>query len=128
MATNRFTLTGAIALQPAVGNPSGVPSTTIPLNETAMVGRSTPSSYVLTTNSATPVAFGGVATANVVQVKVLSGNHVRVRITSADGAAQSIPVDTVLVLMTRENGITAIDLTRDLGVETVVEVFVAEYA
>jgi hypothetical protein len=128
MSSSRFTLSGAVTVQPAVGNPSGVPSVTIPLSETVMVGAWTPSQYTLTVNTPVAVMLGGVGTVNVLQVKVVSGDHVRVRITSADGATQAIPVDTVLVLMTRDIGITAIDLTRDLGVETVVEVFVAEYA
>ena len=128
MRTSRLTLVGSIGLQPTVGSPSGVPALTTPLSELATVGVFTPSAYTLIADAPVAVMLGGVSVVNMLQVKVVSGGHVRVRVTSADGATQAIPVDTVLILMTRAIGITAIDLTRDLGVETVVEVLVAQYA
>jgi len=82
--------------------------------------------YDLTSDSAQVVAFGGVANANV--LIIATDRKVKVRVTSADGATQAIPVDDTLILISRTVPITAVDITRVPATETHVSVFLGEKA
>lgn len=68
----------------------------------------------LGTDAPESIAFGDLTNAHVVWLKA-TGGKVRARLTSADGAQQAIPVDPVLILVSRTVPITAIDLTRVSG-------------
>ena len=56
----------------------------------------------------------------------VTGGKVRVRLTSADGATQAVPVDSLLVLVDRATTVSAIDLTRTPSTSTRVQVFLGE--
>lgn len=66
-----------------------------------------------------------VAGVNVLVVKPVGGK-VKVRVTSADGATQAIPVDSYLSLISLSVPITAVDFTRVSGVTTTIKLFMAE--
>lgn len=119
---------GSVTVAPSFGAPSGVPSIRVPLSEVAQVGVTTPTRYTLDSDDPLDVSLGGADEVNVVSVKVISGGSVRLRFTSAHGSQQAIPCDDYHLLKTRTHPITAIDMTREAGVQTVVEVLTAKYA
>ena len=79
----------------------------------------------LTADGAVAVSFGGLASASVVTVYA-KGGYVRARITHADGAVQSVPVDPLLVIISLLKPITALDLLREPGKDIPVEIFLGE--
>jgi hypothetical protein len=118
-----FKLRGDISAGEACGGlASGVPAVALPLEETLTLS-SPPviGQYSLNADAAQAVSFGGLSSANVVVVKSVGGK-VRVRLTSADGSQQAVPVDSLLVLISSAVAITAIDLTRVSGTLTTVTV------
>lgn len=104
------------------------PSIATAISETVALSKKMVVDYELTADAIQAVAFGGLASANVVVIKVEDNRKVLVRVTSADGATQSIPVDTVLVLISMSVSITALDLTRVAGIGTTVRVFLGQRA
>lgn len=121
-----FTLSGFYGSRPLSGAPSGFPSIDTPLLEQVQLARGPFQVVTLSSDSVVPVDLCGLTDVNVLVLKV-TGSKVRVRITSADGSLQSIPVDSFLVIITETVPITAIDLTRLAGgVETDVRIFLGE--
>ena len=53
---------------------------------------------------------------------------VRARVTTTQGAQQALPVAGVLVVQTGDDPLTALDLTREAGAETTVDVFLGVVA
>lgn len=124
-----FRFAGSWRVLPTGGQaPSGVPQMDTPLVEDVSLARSATEEVVLSTDDTVALSFGGVASAAVVSIKAV-GSQVRVRLTSAAGTAQSVPVDSYMLLVSTAAPITAIDLTRATGgVETTVTVFIGEAA
>jgi hypothetical protein len=120
-----FKLEGSYSTHPTSGSPSGNPEIDAPISERVGLKNKTVGYYELTADAPVSVDFGGLANVNVLYLKTVGGK-VRVRITSSDGATQSIPVDTVLAIISKSVAITAIDLTRVAGVDTNVRVFLGE--
>lgn len=119
--------TGDLMTTPAVGAPSGRASVRVPFDEVlSLTGALPVATYELTSDSPQAVAFGGLADVAFVMVRLVSGGRVRVRLTSAEGSAQAVPVDEFLILKSRRSPFTAMDLTRDAGVASVVEVFLGK--
>lgn len=122
-------LNGSITITPLggrlMGPASGVPSTEVPLDEPIALSAYMVQSLVLDTDSPMSVPFGGVASVNFLSVKAID-EKVRVRLTSADGSSQSVPVDGLLVVQTDSVPITAIDVTRVTGIQTTVEVILGQ--
>jgi hypothetical protein len=79
----------------------------------------------LTVDAPVAIAFGGVTNAHAVLLKA-TGGKVKARLTSADGATQSIPFDSYLIVFSEAVPFTAIDLTRVAGVTTSVRAFLGE--
>ena len=126
-----FKLTGSYSTQPAVGAPSASPQVvSTGINESITLAQKSLDDYVLTADAAQVVDFGGLLPvgAHLVIIKVASGGKVKVRITTTDGATQSIPVDSVLHLISLSVPVTAIDLTRIPGTPTEVTVFLGQSA
>lgn len=121
-----FVLQGSYTTTPAVGCPSGYPSIGTPLDEQVALGAKHIDEPTLISDLPYSVAFGGVTSAHVIVIKTT--RKVRARITSSDGSAQSIPVDSLLILTSLTTPITALDLTRDPGVTTQVEVMLGQRA
>lgn len=83
--------------------------------------------FELTDDSPVSVPLAALSRAHAVFVKTVGGK-VRVRLTSADGSSQAIPVDSMLLLISESVPFTAIDITRAAGVPVTVRVLLAEAA
>lgn len=92
-----------------------------------MLGTEQYSQLTLTNDSPALLPLGGLSSINTLIVKCVGGK-VRVRITSADGSQQAVPVDTFLALISASVQITAVDVTRTPGVQTIVRYFLGQKA
>lgn len=122
-----FAITGSYSATPASGSPSGDPIITAPLDERQMLATEQYSQLTLTADTPASLPFGGLTEATVLVVKVVGGK-VRVRITSTDGSQQAIPVDSFLALTCASVPLTAVDVTRTPGVQTIVRYFLGQKA
>lgn len=114
-----FSLTGCYQVMPASGSPSGDPIIDAPIDESLVLKAKQVMTVTLDTDLPENIAFGDLAGAHVVIIRALGGK-VRLRATSTDGAAQAVPFDELIVLMSSAVPITAADLTRVAGAGTVV--------
>ena len=120
-----FVLSGSYSTTPQVGSPSGVASIPAPIDEEAMLIAKYYNTFTLTNDAPLSVQFGGVTKAHVVIVKV-TGQKIRLRLTSTEGSQQAVPVDTWYTSISRTVPITAIDLTRTVGAQTIVDIFLGQ--
>lgn len=123
--TDTLRIQGSFTTQPTTAAPSGHTQTTTPIDESMTALNKLPCPYLLTADAARAVNLGGLASVGYVYIKV-RGGPVLVRLTTADHAAQVVTVDDFLMLKSRRVPYTAITLQRDPGVETTVEVFLAQ--
>lgn len=124
--SDTFIFQGRAHLDPKLSLPlsSGCPSVNIPFDETIEVENPHTTQVNLLTDSPVSVGFGPVTNAHI--VILTADKKFRARLTSADGAAQAVPVDGILVLISEDEPITAIDLTRLPATDTKVKVFLGE--
>jgi hypothetical protein len=122
-----FAITGSYSATPASGTPSADPIITAALDERLMLATEQYSQLALTADTPVALPLGGLTSANALIVKCVGGK-VRVRITSADGSQQAVPVDTFLALISASVPMTAVDVTRTPGVQTVVRYFLGQKA
>lgn len=124
--SDKFMISGSWETTPQSGSllASGAPSLLAPIKETLTLSQKNYDDYTLDADAVQAVAFGGVENANVVQISC--DRKIKVRLTSADGATQTIPVDGHLSLISRTVPFTAIDLQRVAGQETRVKVFIGQ--
>ena len=121
-----FELTGGYSTRPISGVTSGFPSLDTPLLESVQLERFAVQEVELASDSTVLVDFCGVTNAHVLILKVV-GSKIRADLTSTDGAAQAIPVDDLLILISETVPITVLSLTRLAGgVTTSVQVFLGE--
>ena len=100
---------------------------TAALDERMSLANELVSQLVLDSEGAVSIPFGGLDAANLVVLKV-AGGPVTVRLTSAAGTTQAVPVDTFFTLFSRGANITAIDVTRTPGTLTTIKYFLGEKA
>ena len=122
-----FRLHGDYVTLPLSGSPSGDPEISSPIDESITLKNKAIGLYELTTDAVTAVGLCGLAGAHVVIVKTVGGKA-KLRLTSADGAVQSVPVDSFFGVISQSVPFTALDLTRVTGVTTTVKVFLGERA
>lgn len=122
-----FSLAGQVGSVPASGSPSGAFQLIATLDESLTLLHKHQDTLQLTVDSPVVLNFGGVVSAHVVIMRV-TGGKVDARITSADGTAQIVPIDPLLILISKTVPITAISLTRVATVDTTVEIFLGEQA
>jgi len=123
---DKFLLSGSYNVAPLTGAPSLDPSVDAAIDEQLSLKAKTLVDLLLTSDAPLAVPFGTVANAHVLVVKGTS--KVKVTVTSADGTAQSLPADTVLILMSGSVPVTAVTLTRVPATDTTVRVFLGEKA
>jgi hypothetical protein len=112
-----------ITTAPAVSPSSGRASVAVSVDDVRTLTEKLPGvTYTLSSDSAQVVSFGTLSEASLVYVRVLSGGAVRVRGTGTYGSTQAWGADPTLYMDCRRVPITALDLTREAGVLTVVEV------
>jgi len=129
MAANSvLTLTGSLVAVPQNMNP-GDPPIPIPILEVVGLSKKHYDEVSLTDNNPLAVSFGGLSEVNVLCMRA-EGGKVRLRVTSADGAVQSIPLDPLGILLSLSVPITALDLTRaaTVGNTVTVKIFLAQKA
>ena len=117
MPTQMLTFNGEVAVEPPAGNNSGQPTVLVSYSEKVAQERQLVTTYTLDADTPVSVDLGPLTEVNFLSVRAV-GNKIRVRITSADGSSQSIPVDPTLLLRCDSVGITAIDLTRTATYDT----------
>lgn len=122
-----FAITGSYSATPASGSPSADPIITAALDERLMLATEQYSQLTLASDSPVALPLGGLSEANVLIVKCVGGK-VRVRISSADGSQQSVPVDSFLALISASVPMTVVDVTRTPGVQTVIRYFLGQKA
>ena len=121
MSTQLLKRTGSDVIAPPVGNPSGQPSTLVSTDETLALRNYLNTVVYLTVDTAVAVSLGPLTGVNYLSIR--SGDSkVRVRLTSADGTTQAVPVYPSFSLRSDTVDITAIDLTRTAGIDS--EVFI----
>ena len=124
MATQTLRVTGELGASPTLGASSGVPGTVVPLDESIQLAQMHQCTLFLGADSPVDVPFGTMTSGNFLFVK--STGRVRVRITSADGVQQALPVDGVLLQFSESAGLTAVDVTRVAGQDTTVDVLIGQ--
>jgi hypothetical protein len=123
---DNFTLEGFWRSEPKVAAlvASGCPTFQTPLSETVLLAKKQFADVALDLDAVEVVPFGDVTNAHVVMIKATK--KVIARLTSADGALQVVPVDTILHLISESVPYTAIDLQRVAGQATSVKVYLGE--
>lgn len=122
-----YKLTGSYSTQPAQGAPSGKASESALLNEIVYLSVKSTNEILLADNNPVSVPFGGVEDAAVVFLKSVGGG-VEVKLTTALGTDQIIPIDGLFQLISVSNPVQSITLTRTTNVNTLVNVFLGEKA
>lgn len=125
--SDQFNLSGSYQTQPLGGISSGNPTLVAPINESMILTEKSLDTLMLTVDTPVAVSFGGVTNANAIVMRAVGG-PVTVRLTSAAGATQSVPMDEYFSVLTSTVPVTAIDLTRSPGVLTTVTVFLGQKA
>lgn len=122
-----FALTGTYQAMPPYGMPSGDPLITAPVDERQTLALELAGQLLLATDAPVTVPFGGLTSASVVVLKVVGG-PAKVRLTSAAGATQVVPVDSFLTLMSGAVPFTAVSVEREPGVPVTVKFFLGQRA
>jgi ribosomal protein L10 len=124
--SDKYQLVGSWGTTPQTGSllASGATALQTPVNESVTLSQKNFDDYDLVVDTPVAVAFGGVASANV--VNVFCNRPITVRLTRASASQQSIAVDGWLMLGSKTDPYTAIDLTRVPGQETLVKVFLGQ--
>jgi hypothetical protein len=98
-----------------------------PINEQQVLGVQLTSGCALTNDAAENLPFGCIDGATVVIVKAVGG-PIKLRLTSADGTDQVVPVDTFAAIMSASVPFTAVSVQRSPGVATTVRFFLGQLA
>ncbi len=122
-----FTLAGSYTATPASGSPSADPLVNAPISEQQVLGVQLTSVCALTNDNVTPLPFGCIDGATVVIVKAVGGK-IKLRLTSADGTDQVVPVDTFAAIMSAAVPFTSVSVQRSPGVATTVKFFLGQLA
>lgn len=123
-----FQLTGSYMTRPTSGGaPSGDPSLEAVIDESISLKKKLYREYLLEADAVQAIDFGGLAAGHVIVIKLVGGKA-KVRLTSADGATQAVPVDSFFVVIADSVPFTALDLTRQAGIEVTAKIFIGEKA
>lgn len=122
-----FKILGSYTTAPVAGSPSADPSMAATIDEQLSLDRKHYREYVLDSDAVVSVDFGGLDAAHALVVKCVGGK-VRVRATSTDGTSQAVPVDSFMAVISESVPFTAIDVTREAGIEVRVKIFLGEKA
>lgn len=116
-----FKLAGSVKIEPNVGAPSADPTLDSLLDETVTLLRRNVQELALAAGALNvAVAMGPVTSAHALIIKTVGGG-VTARLTSAAGATQVVPIDSLLILLSATQPITAIDLSSTPAVTVKVQ-------
>jgi hypothetical protein len=121
-----FRLSGTYAVKLSTGTSSGAPSIEALLDESLLLARKLTQRLDLTVDTPVTISFGGLTKAHVIIIR--ADAKVKLRLTSADGSTQAVPVEPLFIAMSQTVQFTALDITRVAGQATSVEVFLGECA
>ena len=126
MADQSLALKGRLKIRPvsALVDPSGLAVTDIDFLTNLDVKNKLDTIYTLAADPAETVNFGDIVNANVVML--VPSTKVKAALTSADGAAQVIPVGGPTILNAGTVPFTAMTLQRETGVSASVRVVIVE--
>jgi hypothetical protein len=122
-----FSLAGSYTATPGSGSPSADPMVNAPIQEQQVLGVQLTSLCYLTNDLEKELPLGCIDGATVVIVKAVGGK-IKLRLTSIDGAAQVVPVDTFAAILSASTPFTAITVQRSPGVATTVKFFLGQLA
>jgi hypothetical protein len=123
-----FAITGSYSATPSSGSSSADPVITASVDERLMLGTELLSQITLTTDTPAALPFGGLTSAAALIIKCVGG-PITVSLTSSQGAAQVVPVDSFFALISATNPFTAISVARAPGgAPTVVRYFLGQRA
>lgn len=122
-----FQLVGSYSAVPAFGAPSADPDVTAGFDERLKLAKKHVDVLNLAADAFAPVALGGLSNVHVLVVKC-PGRRCVLRLTSAAGSQQLVPVEELAILVSISVPFTAIDVQRAAGVITIVKVFLGEKA
>lgn len=125
--SDSFQLSGGYTVTPQGSTTSFAANVEATIDESLSLKSKQVAEVLLSSDAPVAVQFGGVTNAHVVALKAVGGK-VKAAITTADGAAQAVPFDSTLILMSSKAPVTAITITREPGVEATVRVFLGEKA
>jgi hypothetical protein len=125
---DNFSLSGSYSVSPLSPPASADFDVLAVINESEVLQEKSANSFDLSSDSPFTVPFGSVASASVMIIKVVSGLKIVATITTADGTAQTIPVDSFLAIISEGSPVTALLLTRTPATDTSVRVFLGEMA
>lgn len=123
---DKYQLIGSWGTSPSSGSllASGAPAFAAPINESMILVQKDYQDFDLVADTVVTVSFDGVVNANV--INIFTDRKIKIRLTSADGALQSLPVDGSILLISKTVPYTALDLQRVAGQETRVKVFLGQ--
>jgi hypothetical protein len=119
-----LTFKGELRVTPQVGNPSGDATVDELVDESLVVEDSVMQKFSLLSDSQAIVSFGALASARMVQIKVVGG-PVQAALSFGLVADQIISVDSLAVLFSEAAPYTGLKLTRAPGKDTAVRLFLA---
>ena len=123
---DRFTLTADGQTVPSSSQTSGIAVLDVPVNESFTLTWKRTDIVELTVDTPVTVPLPGPTPQAAVLMLKAVGGKVKATITNADGAAQVISFDSVLILINQSAMITALTLTRLPAVDTFVHVFMGQ--
>ncbi len=125
---DKFLLSGSYSSVPYSPVPSADFSVESVLEEAVSLSDKLAATVDLNADGAQAVPMGSITGASVAVVKVIAGQKVKARVTTADGALQIVPVDPLLILESLSAPVTALSLERTPAVTTSVRVFLGQKA
>lgn len=124
--SDTLNLDGSVITTPTLGQPSGVPAITIPLQQSLSLVNKSIQQFDLTTDAPVSVDLSALGQANFVLIQTVGGKVTAGITSDVAGGRQAVPVDPLLIEFYQSGSISALDLTRQAGVETNVYVFLGE--
>lgn len=129
MPTSSLALQGSLTLQTPMSPTSAAQSIAQQIGEVMYASVYDAQSPSLTTDGAQAIPFPiGMTSCNFVYMKVQGGSPVDLIITSADGTAQVIPVDSIFIASFNTKPLTAISVQRTAGVQATLTYVIAQNA
>ena len=122
MSSSTFKLLGSFG---ATSNDAPTVDVPAVLDSRVTLARKHYDELTLTADAFQAVALGGIANVHVLVVQV-PGGKATLRLTSAAGAQQLVPVEELFILISLSVPLTSIDVQRPAGVTTNVQVFLGE--
>lgn len=124
--TDLFRLSGCYETSPQTGaQASGDPQVNAAIDIRLTIDNKTVNTVYLDDDAVREVDLGGIEDIHALIMQTIGGK-VTARLTSADGALQSVAVDPFLAVISRTVPFTAVDLKRVTGVPTTVKIFMAQ--